>query len=507
MKRFLAMMLTAVMAVSLAACGGKTNDVPEVQDEAKNNGVTSLHLYQVDKMDSEWGLCTAKWQDIWLTAEDAAVYPALAAALENMNIEQDVYHSDWAYQAKADAQEAKDAQEEFWSPFENTSEYYVQRADDRILSVREDFYEYCGGVHGMYGTIGHVFDTQTGERMALSDVISDTDVIPMILAEKLVEKYPGDIYNPADVLAETLAEYKLEDFRWTVDYQGITFYFDPYELASYAAGRLTATIWFDEHPELFDEALMEQPADGYIKEIPVGDAVEVDLNRSDDQTDKVYVYAFPLSEYGEQQLNVYKNGVTFTDEDSYGYAFQLYLACRNDTFCVIAESTADNDYSTMTVYDLQDEITVSDVLEGTEAHYPREEQFDSDYDARIVLNDPSEMCLDTMVYLLGTMVGTDTYELLDGKLDKDNIYYTLPETMQPLVSKVPLEVYVPEAEEMEEIPAGTEFHFLRTDNESYVDMKMDDGRDCRVYVEFDGWGRTVNGISEYDAFDGILYAG
>jgi hypothetical protein len=235
--------------------------------------------------------------------------------------------------------------------------------------------------------------------------------------------------------------------------------------------------------------------------------VEVDLNSDDDQTDEVYVYAFPLSEYGEQQLNVYKNGVTFTDEDSYGYEFQLYLACRNDAFCVIAESTADNDYSTMRVYDLQDDITVNDVLEGTEAHYPRAEQFDSNYGARIVLNDPSEMCLDTMVYMLGTMVGTDTYELLDGKLDKDNIYYTLPETMQPLVSKVPLEVYVPEAEETEEVPAGTEFHFLRTDNESYVDMKMDDGRDCRVHVEFDGWERTVNGISEYDAFDGILYAG
>ena len=139
MKRFLAMMLTAVMAVSLAACGGKTADV-EVQDDVKSNGVTPLHLYQANKMDSEWGLCTAKWQDLWLTAEDAAVYPALAEALENMNIEQDVYHSDWAYQAKADARGAKDAQEEFWSPFENTSEYYVQRADNRILSVREDFY-------------------------------------------------------------------------------------------------------------------------------------------------------------------------------------------------------------------------------------------------------------------------------------------------------------------------------------------------------------------------------
>ena len=38
-------------------------------------------------------------------------------------------------------------------------------------------------------------------------------------------------------------------------------------------------------------------------------------------------------------------------------------------------------------------------------------------------------------------------------------------------------------------------------------MRMDDGRECRVSVEFDGWERMVNGISEYDAFDGILYAG
>ena len=50
-------------------------------------------------------------------------------------------------------------------------------------------------------------------------------------------------------------------------------------------------------------------------------------------------------------------------------------------------------------------------------------------------------------------------------------------------------------------------NFLRTDGETYTDMRMDDGRECRVEVEYNGWGRMVNGISEYDAFDGILYAG
>ena len=507
MKRFLALFLTAVMVCSLAACGGKTEEKPEVLGKAEEIAVTPLTLYQIEKQESEWELCDAEWQNLQLSEADAAKYPALAAALEDMNMEQDVYHADWAVQAKEDAQTAKDEMGEYYYPFYNTSEYYVQRADDRILSIREDFGEYYGGVHGMYGTIGHVFDTATGERLTLSDVISDTDVLPAILADKLEEKYPDDIHDFNDSVTETLAGYALEDFKWTLDYQGITFYFDPYELASFAAGRLTAVIWFDEHPELFVEKHTEQPESGYIRAIPLGDNIEVDLNGEDGERDNLYVQGAPIGEYGEQRLNIYRNEDLYSDPDSFGYEFMPYLVCQNDEFYILAESMADNGYTTMTVYNLQGEISVSHVLEGTGVHYPPMEWDDNQCDGREVLNDPSCMRLDTMVYMLGSMTGTDTYSMEGGSLDRDNIYYTLPETLPALVSKVPLEVYVVEADDLEEIPAGTQFHFLRTDNESYVDMRMDDGRECRIEVEYNGWDRTVNGISEFDAFDGILYAG
>ena len=92
MKRFLAMTLSVVMAVSLAACGGKTETVPDVQGEFETAAVKPLTLYQSEKMDSEWGFCDAKWQNLYLSEEDAEKYPALAEALKEMNIEQDVYH-------------------------------------------------------------------------------------------------------------------------------------------------------------------------------------------------------------------------------------------------------------------------------------------------------------------------------------------------------------------------------------------------------------------------------
>jgi hypothetical protein len=40
-----------------------------------------------------------------------------------------------------------------------------------------------------------------------------------------------------------------------------------------------------------------------------------------------------------------------------------------------------------------------------------------------------------------------------------------------------------------------------------VDMYLEDGRECRVEVEHRDWQHYVNGIDEYECFDGILYAG
>ena len=60
---------------------------------------------------------------------------------------------------------------------------------------------------------------------------------------------------------------------------------------------------------------------------------------------------------------------------------------------------------------------------------------------------------------------------------------------------------------VETVPAGTEFSFLRTDNESYVDLKMEDGRECRIEFEEIDYTSCSNGVPEWECFENLMYAG
>ena len=87
-----------------------------------------------------------------------------------------------------------------------------------------------------------------------------------------------------------------------------------------------------------------------------------------------------------------------------------------------------------------------------------------------------------------------------------------------LTSKVPLTLSVLDPErvysdectetgETEELPAGTVFHFWRTDNATFVDMITDDGRPFRIWVEgAPTWEQYVNGYRIEDCFDGVRFA-
>ena len=59
------------------------------------------------------------------------------------------------------------------------------------------------------------------------------------------------------------------------------------------------------------------------------------------------------------------------------------------------------------------------------------------------------------------------------------------------------------------IKAGSEFTLLRTDGKTFVDAKLGDGRECRIYAEFDKneYQLYIDGMPENDVFEEIMYAG
>ena len=126
-----------------------------------------------------------------------------------------------------------------------------------------------------------------------------------------------------------------------------------------------------------------------------------------------------------------------------------------------------------------------------------------------MFNDPSNVLLATRMDVLSTMFGTKSHYIHPeyGFLVAKEEHYDILGDLMPITSKIPLELQILPEGTMEELPAGTTFYFVRTDGGTYVDMRLEDGRECRIEFETDGWERSINGVPEWDCFEQLWYAG
>lgn len=108
--------------------------------------------------------------------------------------------------------------------------------------------DYTGGAHGMYGIINNVFDLTTGELVTEQDLFA-----------------AGYKEGVADLLKQSLAAYLAENEaeedmvfgqpepydNFAVSEEGITWTYNPYEIAPYAMGAIELTVsWSDLKPYL-----------------------------------------------------------------------------------------------------------------------------------------------------------------------------------------------------------------------------------------------------------------
>lgn len=55
------------------------------------------------------------------------------------------------------------------------------------------------------------------------------------------------------------------------------------------------------------------------------------------------------------------------------------------------------------------------------------------------------------------------------------------------------------------LPIGTDIKYIRTDNASWADFRLDDGREVRARIVLDEF--TINDIEIMDALEGVAFAG
>lgn len=445
-------------------------------------------------------LCDVGWDYILLDGEDRESYPALNRRLEDLNADTWQRGLEIAEELRPQAEELLgEDTEDVWRYFYYEEDLTVHRADGLALSLFYDSDSYIGGMRPSRESWSFNFDPVTGEELRLEDVFRDTSVLPGILGDLLREEYPDIPFG--DDLPELISESLEQDLlTWTLGYQGVRFHFNVYELAMpYVAGSQTVSLWFEESPELFREKYMQVP-EQYAVELEFNaDPTLFDLVPGDGRIDSLtpFAYVGEYMEYGPLEITV--NGQAYPLWDYDTDELTLWLARlgsgKEQRTYLYLDAMMENAYHVLSVYEVAPDLLIR-VGELSGSNFAG------------MFTDPSEFVLHTRTEMLSTQTGTGTYHIdpVSGLPAGENGYYELVDELV-LTSLVSFEVTILPDEKKEEIPAGMEFTLLRTDNRTFVDARMADGRECRIFVDRSDWPVTIDGIPREDCFNGMFFAG
>lgn len=465
--------------------------------------VTTKRTYDsANVVTEEWvSLMYGHYDSIRLWSEG---YSKLANALEVYNKDRadsiQSYLDELEESARSELQEY--GYESFRGPYVNQMEMFIRRADSQVLSVVETDYSYAGGAHGYTGFDSVNLDVQTGEEIPLDAVIPDKKSLLKVLETEISEKYP-DLAQWTESLEEALQYYdapldpemKME-FTWTLDYDGVTFYFGNYEIAAYVAGLQQVTLSYNEYPELMEGSYFTDISKDYVIALNDADILsDVDLT-GDGTTDYISVRRnyddfmdFSLS------FDVTVNGNTIRQE-TYCYDLDTYLVKNDGKNYLYIMRTVENDYRSVCVF----EITENSV------------EYVGEFNGGLeFFTNTKDFQVSKRFDMLSTYTGiANCYIGADGlPVEKEGAYRIDWEVNITSTVEIDAELIDDEGNlkgSSYTFPIGTTFRLLETDGATYVDVQADDGQRCRFYVE-PQWPQTINGMPAEDCFETLWYAG
>ena len=394
--------------------------------------------------------------------------------------------------------------------YESSESAMVRRADTSVLSILYKGFQFEGGVHGYTYYWGENYDTKTGSLLTLTDVVEDIGEFSGLIKEQLYSHWEEESFY-ADLDFEQYFKENLDTIPWTLDYNGITVFFNPYEIAPYANGVYVATIAFDANPELFNGDYVMAP-ESYGMQLDLNTLFYYDVD-ADGELDEILVYG-TQDEYGYMIHNVHVDQESYSelDEDEI-YAYNIcephLIHMADGKNYLMIENLTDNDYRTTTLYELTSgtPVKLGHVLSGM--HVTADHEADRYY--KEVLSDPYDFRMDTRTWCLGTYDGYQTYYIdMDGQPVSYEDYYTFDNMPEFTVKKDFDLKIVDEYGEIGEtftVKAGEQVTYYHTDSSQFADFILSDGRIGRAELEWYEGSCSINGIAVENLFDGIVFAG
>ncbi|MDD4376481.1 MAG: DUF4163 domain-containing protein [Clostridia bacterium] len=120
---------------------------------------------------------------------------------------------------------------------------------DKIKSFVFDIYGFTGGAHGFSNTITKTYDLESGKAYSIDDVVTDLSKFTEIVRENIKNELSlrGEIVDEEWITMGTDSD-SLEKF--SLSENGLTMYFPPYQVASYASGTIICNIPFESMQDI-----------------------------------------------------------------------------------------------------------------------------------------------------------------------------------------------------------------------------------------------------------------
>lgn len=451
---------------------------------------------------------------LYISRDSRTRYKELAAALDQiMNDETDSYNRE-VKEYRKEQEESSDSPANGEVPFMLEEEICVRRSDQEVLSFVETGSSYTGGAHGIRWYTSHNLDAASGREISLKDVIKDQSLLQETLKEELQKKYGEELlFEDLDENIKNILEGS-EDSKqaWTLDPQGITFYYSNYDIASYASGTQNVTILYSSHKNLFTDRYRPLKGEGYISELFDYDNFSVDTD-GNGETESISV----INHYGDdgetiEGFDVTAGDQTLTVNDLYVFDTDLYTVhtSHDKTFLYIWCSE-ENDWMTLHLFDISSGKPVSaGTMNVNPGHLIGEEDADGHIYEEVITN-PNQMVLQTRFDILSTYYAKKTYQVNDAPMpvSSDSYYIITSNITLKSVKDVTGDLVDEEGNVVQKsvtIPSGSSFTLYRTDGDKQVDTRLADGSLLRLKVK-GTYPPYVNGIDANDLFEELFYAG
>lgn len=390
MKKILALTLCTIMVLSFAGCAKKAEPAPET--EAATEAVTvpeteavteapteaaepeteapapektsdivskipekvelihpvAVLFHQGAQDDGNRFIYTAVWGGAGLEKDEQQLYPQLSAALDAGVENSKNYVLSRRDEILKDYFTPDMLDREDFNGLTMETTPQIVRADTAFTSYKTTYFDYAGGAHPTTTISGYTYSTQDGSEIKLEDIFTDEAGVINALHDRLNADYPdAGFFN----LDEDIKLYKFNagkddpKFTWTLGYDGVTFYFNQYELAPYASGMQIVTLSFKDYPDLYVKGVdcyngnYITPLNNYTKNPFAGGYITVDgITGEYDFIDKIAITV---------------NDKCFEFEGR-TYSLDVYLACKDGNYSVYIFETGDDDERWCDKYDIVD---------------------------------------------------------------------------------------------------------------------------------------------------------